>query len=82
MMKSCGWERIERLKRNIGGAPGVVLWLRIRYRSLTKVLDPFQVSVADIARFYKRRWDIEMAFGVLKELNYAPTCIQHSRLLY
>jgi hypothetical protein len=37
------------------------------HRYLTNVLDAQQLSPADIARLYARRWDIELAFGVLKE---------------
>jgi hypothetical protein len=37
------------------------------HRYLTNVLDQEQLSLADIARLYARRWDIELAFGVLKE---------------
>ena len=37
------------------------------HRYLTNVLDPTQLTLADIARLYARRWDIELAFGVLKE---------------
>src|SRR6266568_3431383 len=37
------------------------------HRYLTNVLDPQQLSLADIARLYARRGDIELAFGVLKE---------------
>ena len=37
------------------------------HRYLTNVLDPQQLSLADIARLYARRWDIELAFCVLKE---------------
>lgn len=37
------------------------------HRYLTNVLDPSQLSLADLARLYARRWDIELAFGVLKE---------------
>src|SRR6266700_526760 len=37
------------------------------HRYLTNVLDPQQLSLADLARLYARRWDIELAFGVLKE---------------
>lgn len=37
------------------------------YRYLTNVLDPQLLPVADIARLYARRWDIEMAFRVLKD---------------
>src|SRR5574340_924207 len=34
---------------------------------LTNVLDPATLSMADIARVYARRWDIELAFRELKE---------------
>jgi hypothetical protein len=37
------------------------------HRYLTNVLDPTQLSLADLARLYARRWDIELAFRVLKE---------------
>ncbi len=37
------------------------------HRYLTNVLDPQQLSLADLARLYARRWDIELAFCVLKE---------------
>lgn len=37
-----------------------------RYRYLTNVLSPTQLSMQDIARLYARRWDIEMAFNLLK----------------
>jgi len=37
------------------------------HRYLTNVLDPAQLSLVDLARLYARRWDIELAFGVLKE---------------
>lgn len=37
------------------------------YRYLTNVLDPQQLSLADLVRLYRRRWDIELAFCVLKE---------------
>ncbi len=37
------------------------------HRYLTNVLDPAQLSLAEVARLYARRWDIELAFGVLKE---------------
>lgn len=38
-----------------------------RYSYLTNVLDPAVLSIADIARLYARRWDIELAFRELKE---------------
>jgi IS4 transposase len=34
---------------------------------LTNVRDPAQLPVAEIARLYARRWDIEMAFQLVKE---------------
>jgi Transposase DDE domain len=37
------------------------------HRYLTNVLDPSQLSLADLVRLYARRWDIELAFCVLKE---------------
>ena len=37
------------------------------YRYFTNVLDPQQLSLADIAGLYARRWDIELAFCLLKE---------------
>jgi len=37
------------------------------HRYLTNVLDPQQLSLADSARLYARRWDIELAFCLLKE---------------
>lgn len=37
------------------------------HQYLTNVLDPTQLSLADLARLYARRWDIELAFCVLKE---------------
>ena len=37
------------------------------HRYLTNVLDQEQLSLADIARLYARRWDIELAFCLLKE---------------
>ena len=37
------------------------------YRYLTNVRDPLALPLADIARLYARRWDIELAFRLLKE---------------
>lgn len=34
---------------------------------LTNVLDPLQLSLADVARLYARRWDIELAICTVKE---------------
>jgi hypothetical protein len=36
------------------------------YRYLTNVLDPSLLSLHDLAALYARRWDIEMAFHLLK----------------
>jgi hypothetical protein len=36
------------------------------YRYLTNVLDPHVLSPADAARLYARRWDIELAFLLIK----------------
>jgi hypothetical protein len=36
------------------------------YSYITSVLDPKQLSMLDIARVYARRWDIEMAFKLVK----------------
>lgn len=36
------------------------------YRYLTNVLDPQQLSLHDIAVLYARRWDIELAFKMVK----------------
>jgi hypothetical protein len=46
--------------------------IRIRYHGqwysyITNVLDPNKLSGADIVRLYARRWDIELAFRVLKD---------------
>ena len=37
-----------------------------RYRYVTNVLSPSQLSLQHIAQLYARRWDIEMAFNLLK----------------
>lgn len=37
------------------------------YRYLTNVHDPLTLPLADLARLYARRWDIELAFRLLKE---------------
>jgi hypothetical protein len=36
------------------------------YRYLTNVVDPTVLSMADLARLYARRWDIELAFKTAK----------------
>ena len=38
----------------------------IQYGYLTNVLDPQQLSMQEIAQLYSRRWDIELAFKLLK----------------
>ncbi len=37
-----------------------------QYRYITNVLDPTKLTIADIARLYARRWDIELAFKLVK----------------
>jgi Transposase DDE domain len=37
------------------------------YCYLTNVLDPYQLSLQDVVDLYGRRWDIEMAFRLLKD---------------
>jgi hypothetical protein len=39
----------------------------ICYRYITNVLDPQLLSIHDAARLYARRWDIELAFKLLKK---------------
>src|SRR5215469_12952920 len=46
--------------------------IRLRYRGqwftyITNVLDPNLLSGADVVRLYARRWDIELAFRLLKD---------------
>ena len=36
------------------------------HRYITNVLDPVQLSVHDIIKLYRRRWDIERAFNLVK----------------
>lgn len=38
----------------------------VSYRYITNVLDPAHLSLYDIARLYARRWDIELAFKLIK----------------
>jgi hypothetical protein len=38
----------------------------VLYQYVTNVLDPHQFSMADAVRVYARRWDIELAFKLLK----------------
>lgn len=38
----------------------------ILYRYVTNVLDPRTLPLADIVRLYARRWDIELAFNLVK----------------
>jgi hypothetical protein len=41
-------------------------WQGQQYRYITNVLDPAQLSVSEIVELYARRWDIELAFKLLK----------------
>jgi hypothetical protein len=46
----------------------LTFWYRGKhYRYLTNVLDPQVLPLADVARLYARRWDIELAFRLLKD---------------
>jgi hypothetical protein len=36
------------------------------YRHVTNVLDPLVLPMAELARLYARRWDIELAFNLIK----------------
>lgn len=40
---------------------------RHTYRYITNVLDPHLLPIADIAALYARRWDIELAFKLIKQ---------------
>ena len=40
---------------------------RHTYRYITNVLDPQLLSLTDIAKLYARRWDIELAFKLIKQ---------------
>lgn len=40
---------------------------KTHFRYITNVLDPHQLSVHDIAVLYARRWDIELAFKMVKQ---------------
>lgn len=42
-------------------------WHGHQYQYLTNVLNPHVLSLADVVRLYARRWDIELAFRVLKD---------------
>jgi Transposase DDE domain len=46
----------------------ISFWHKGRHdRYLTNVLDPHMLSVAQIAKLYARRWDIEIGFRMLKD---------------
>ncbi|MBV9710405.1 MAG: IS4 family transposase [Ktedonobacteraceae bacterium] len=46
----------------------VQFWLKGKqYRYLTNVCDPLTLPLAEVARLYRRRWDIELAFRLLKD---------------
>jgi hypothetical protein len=46
----------------------IQFWLHGRhYRYLTNVLDPQRLPLAEVVGLYARRWDIELAFRVLKD---------------
>ena len=43
------------------------VWHGHQYQYLSNVLDPRVLSLADVVGLYARRWDIELAFRVLKD---------------
>ena len=46
----------------------IQFWYRGKlYRYLTNVCDPTLLSLADVVRLYARRWEIELAFRLLKD---------------
>ena len=50
-------------------------WGGKQYRYLTNVLDPRVLPLAEVVRLYARRWDIELAFRLLKDhLNLKHLC--------
>ncbi len=54
----------------------------ICYRYITNVLDPQLLSIHDAARLYARRWDIELAFKLLKkELGLSLWWASHPTLV-
>jgi hypothetical protein len=62
-----GWEL-----RASNRARYAVRLIRYRYRGqwysyLSNVLDPLQLPAAEVVRLYARRWDIELAFRLLKD---------------
>lgn len=42
-------------------------WQGRHYQYLSNVLDPHRLPLADVVRLYARRWDIELAFRLLKD---------------
>lgn len=60
---------LGRYRANRAAHPVRLVCFRIgetHYRYLSNVLSPSQLSLQDIAAVYARRWDIEMAFNLLK----------------
>jgi len=51
----------------------------IAYRLFTTVLDPAEVSAADLAAAYTQRWEIEVAFDELKTHQRGPRTVLRSK---
>ena len=49
------------------------------YRLFTTVLDPAEVSAADLAAAYTQRWEIELAFDELKTHQRGPRTVLRSK---
>lgn len=63
-----GWLGIHRSDQARYPVRLVQFWYQgQQYRYLSNVLDPRVLSIEQIAQLYARRWDVEMAFRLLKE---------------
>ena len=49
------------------------------YRLFTTLLDPAEVSAADLAAGYTQRWEIELAFDELKTHQRGPRTVLRSK---
>lgn len=53
---------VRLVRFRVAGAAGTYT----EYRYITSVLDPTELPIGEIARLYARRWDIELAFKLVK----------------
>ena len=61
------WLGAYRADRAAHAVRKVTFWQgTTEYNYITSVLDPHKLTMLDIARVYARRWDIEMAFKLVK----------------